>query len=153
MAKSFFVCILMSMAPVVELRGALPYGISKALPILPLYIACVLGNMFPVPFIILFVRKLLSWMQSNGYMEGIVRRIEHHAQKNIQIYYRYKLLGLFILVAIPLPGTGAWTGALVASLLGLCLKHAVPAIAAGVATAGLFMLWISFGIVTVIGMA
>ena len=112
---------LISLLPVVELRGGIPYGISQGLDPWLAFAASALGNMLPVPFLLLFVRKILHWM------------------KRYPRLGRLELVGLCILVAIPLPGTGAWTGALVAALMEMRLKRALPAIYAGVLIAGLLV--------------
>lgn len=151
MFRKIMLCALISMTPVLELRAALPAGLAMGIPIIPLYILCVLCNMVPIPFIILFVRKILAWMQKRG---GCLKKcadwLENKAQKKLLMYQKYEMLGLFILVAIPIPGTGAWTGGLVASFLGMRLKHAVPVIFAGVVTAGLIMLLVSLGVISAV---
>ena len=147
MLKAVIICILLSMTPVAELRAAMPVGVAMGLPPILLYIVCVAANLLPVPFIILFVRRVLSWMSSKGgKLAKAAEWVDSHAQKKLRIYYKYELLGLFVLVAIPLPGTGAWTGALVAAILGLRLKHSMPAIALGVAVAGILVMLLSLGI-------
>lgn len=144
-------CVVLSMAPVVELRGALPWAIAHGLPVWLSYFLCVFSNMIPVPFILLFVKKLLDWMKTRKHLAKYALWIENHAQKKLDVYYKYKLLGLFVLVAIPLPGTGAWTGALVAALLGIERKQASLMILLGVAAAGAIMLAVSLGAVAVLG--
>lgn len=151
MLKDIVICALLAMAPVVELRAALPVALAKGLPPVFSYVLCVVCNMIPVPFIILFIRKILAWMNKvGGKLSSVAQWVENKAQKKLLVYQQYELLGLFILVALPLPGTGAWTGALVAAFLGLRLKNAVPVIFAGVATAGLVMLLVSLGVISVV---
>lgn len=149
--KTVVECILLSMAPVVELRGALPWAIAHGLPVWLSYLLCVFSNMIPVPFILLFVKKVLEWMKTRKRLAKYALWIENHAQKKLDVYYKYKLLGLFVLVAIPLPGTGAWTGGLVAALLGVERKQASLMILLGVAAAGAIMLAVSLGAVAVFG--
>ena len=144
-------CAGLSMMPVVELRAALPWAIARGLDPLLAYGLCVVCNMIPVPFILLLITRVLDCMERTGHFAGVARWIREHAQKKLGVYEKYKLLGLFILVAIPLPGTGAWTGALVAALMGVRMRHAVPAIALGVAAAGAVMLALSVGVATVLG--
>lgn len=144
-------CVVLSMAPVVELRGALPWAIAHGLPVWLSYFLCVFSNMIPVPFLLLFIKKLLEWMKTRKSLAKYALWIENHAQKKLDVYYKYKLLGLFVLVAIPLPGTGAWTGALVAALLGIERKQTSLMILLGVAAAGAIMLAISLGAVAVLG--
>ena len=141
-----------SMVPVIELRGAIPYGLAFGLPLPLVLIVSVLGNMVPVPFIALFIRKIFAWMRKTSRrLDDIVTKLEERAHKKAKTVQKYKLLGLYILVAIPLPGTGAWTGALAAALLNMRLKTAVPAIFAGVLTAGLIVLAVSYGAFSIFG--
>ncbi len=151
MISKFFLTFLMSMVPVIELRGAIPLGIGFGLPVWATYIACVIGNMLPVPFIILFVRKVFAWMRRKSpWLEDKVSRLEAKASKKADIVRKYELLGLLIFVAIPLPGTGAWTGALIAALLDIRLKAAFPAIFGGVLIAGVIVTCISCGIFAIV---
>ena len=122
---------LVSMAPVVELRGGIPIGVGLGLPLWQAYLAAVIGNMVPVPFIILFIRRIFKWMRAK------IPPLESKAHLKGQLVRKYKYLGLVILVAIPLPGTGAWTGALVAAFLDMRLRDAVPSIFLGVLIAGI----------------
>ena len=136
-----------SMLPILELRAALPWGVVNQLPLLPTLITAVVGNMLPVPFIILFIRRIFDWMKKKSARLGaIAAKMEKKAESKRDILVRYETLGLFILVAIPLPGTGAWTGALVAAIFNLRLKNALPAIFFGVVAAGLIMTAISYGL-------
>ena len=112
----------MSMVPVVELRGAIPLGVAAGLHPLAAAAAAVLGNMVPVPFILLLLRQVFA----------LLRRVPWLGEK----VEKYRLLGLMLLVAVPLPGTGAWTGALVAVMLDIRFRNALPAIALGVLAAG-----------------
>ena len=137
----------MAALPVLELRGAVPYGVAMDLPLPTVLAVSILGNLFPVPFIILFIRQILAWMKSKSRrLRGIAEKLEARAQAKGDILVKYETLGLFILVAIPLPGTGAWTGSLVAALFDLRMKHALPAIFLGVITAGLIMSVVSYGV-------
>ncbi len=128
-----------SMIPVLELRAAIAFGPAHHMPWVVTYLAAVIGNLIPVPFIILFVRKVFAWLRRVPALGGLVDRMEAKADKNKEKVLRYAKLGLFLFVAIPLPGTGAWTGALVAAMLDIRLKKAFPSIAAGVLSAGLLM--------------
>jgi len=149
---SILICALLSMAPISELRGAIPMGIGFGLQPALVYAVCVVCNMIPVPFIIVFIRKILHIMKGwGGFFGKAAKWVEKKAHKHMNIYYKYAVLGLYIFVAIPLPGTGAWTGALIAAFLDLRLKNAVPAIGAGVATAGIIMLALSLGVKGIIG--
>lgn len=128
---------IISMVPVVELRGAIPFGVSQGLPLAGTTLLAIAGNMVPVPFIILTIRRIFAWLKKSGsWLAPFVEWLEDRAGHKSKLVVDYQLLGLCILVAIPLPGTGAWTGALVAALLELRLKNALPAIFAGVCIAG-----------------
>lgn len=129
---------LMSMVPVVELRGGIPMGVGLGLPLWQAYLAAVVGNMVPVPFIIVFIRRIFKWMRLKIPSLGrLIGKLEDKAHLKGQMVRKYKYLGLVILVAIPLPGTGAWTGALAAAFLDMRLRDAVPSIFMGVLLAGL----------------
>ncbi len=137
----------MSMIPVFELRGAIPFGCAQGLPALEVYIAAALGNILPVPFIILFIRKIFELIRRWWpWLDGMVTRLEKRAMRKADLIHKYELLGLALFVAVPLPGTGAWTGALIAALLDLRLKRAVPAIFAGVLVAGVVLTVLSYGV-------
>lgn len=127
---------LLAMVPVVELRGALPLGMARGLPVWAAYIAAVLGNLFPVPFILLLVRRVFALVRRVPWLGERVDALERRAHLKGRTVRKYRLFGLVLLVALPLPGTGAWTGALVADVLDIRARHALPAIALGVLTAG-----------------
>jgi uncharacterized membrane protein len=140
------VTFLIAMVPVVELRGAIPVGVGMGLGPFRAMLLAVLGNMVPVPFIILFIRRVFDWMRRHmPKLEGVVSRLEAKAESKRELIVRWSTLGLVILVAIPLPGTGAWTGALVAALLDIRLKKSFPAIFLGVLIAGLLVTGITYG--------
>ena len=127
---------IISMIPVIELRGGLPYGIALGLPYHAALIAAILGNMLPVPFIIVYIRKVFAWMRKKSVrLDGLVGKLECKAHLKGRIVHKYSVIGLCLLVAIPLPGTGAWTGALVAAMLDIRLRQAVPTILLGVCIA------------------
>ena len=136
-----------SMLPIIELRGGIPTGAVLGLPLWSNYLVSIIGNFLPVPFILLFIRKILAWMKTTKGLAKIALWLEEKAQKKSDQVMRYASLGLFLFVAIPLPGTGAWTGALIASLLDMRMKYALPAILLGVLTAGVIMSLASYGIV------
>ena len=143
----FCFTVLVSMIPVIELRGGIPFGVAMDLPIPAAYIAAVIGNMLPVPFIVVYIRRILQWMRRHmPKLDHIVDLVEKKAHLKGRKVTKYKYLGLVILVAIPLPGTGAWTGALAAAFLDMPLRKAVPAIFAGVLIAGIAMLIITYGL-------
>lgn len=144
MLKTF----LMAMVPIIELRGAIPYGAGIAgLPIWQAALIAVLGNLLPVPFLVVFTRDVFAWMRNKSdKLNSIVLRMERKADKNKDVVLRYEFWGLVILVAIPLPGTGAWTGALVAAMMDMQLKRAFPAIALGVVAAAFIVTWVTYGV-------
>lgn len=151
MISKFLFTLLMAMVPVIELRGAIPVGIGSGLPVAAAFTASVIGNMLPVPIIVLFVRKVFAWLRvKSRWLEEKVSWLENRAQKKAGLIYKYELLGLLILVAIPLPGTGAWTGALAAALLNIRLKVAFPVIFGGVVIAGIIVTGISCGIFAIV---
>ena len=138
---------LVSMVPVIELRGAIPAAVLAGLDIRVALITAIIGNLVPVPFIIIFIRKIFKWLQAKSQRLGnMVRRMEAKADAKKAQVLKYEFWGLMILVAIPLPGTGAWTGALVAAMLDMQLKRAFPAIAAGVVVAGLIVTIATYGV-------
>lgn len=144
--KDILLTFLVAMVPVVELRGAIPFGVVRGLNLWTAIIASILGNLIPVPFIILFIRKIFAWMRAHmPKLDGLVLRMEKKAEKNRAAVEKYAFWGLVTLVAIPLPGTGAWTGALVAAMMEMRLKRAFPAIAIGVAIAGVIVSVITYG--------
>jgi len=138
--------LLISMVPVLELRGAIPIAIANGLSFPVALIVSFVGNLIPVPFIIIFIRKIFEWMRKiSPKLNSLVTKLEERAEKKSDVVLKYAFWGLFILVAIPLPGTGAWTGALVAAMLNMRLKSAFPAIALGVAGAGAIVTFITYG--------
>lgn len=134
------------MAPVSELRGAIPFGLAHEIPELLLYPSCILANLLPVPFVILFLRRILSWMQRRGgRLEKAASWLERRGRAKSARIKRSELLGLYLFVAIPLPGTGAWTGSLIAAMLEMRVKEAFPPIALGVVTAGIIVAVVTYG--------
>lgn len=132
--------LLVSMVPVIELRGGVPFGTALGLAPLHALVVCIIGNMIPIPFIIVYIRRIFQWMRRKSpKLNSLVDRLEAKAHLKGKKVTRYKYIGLWIFVAIPLPGTGAWTGALIAALLDMPLRKAVPSIFLGVVTAGLIM--------------
>lgn len=152
LSKAALMTLLVAMMPVLELRGAIPVGLAGGLHYWEVFLLAFVGNMLPVPFLILFARKLLSWLSRTfGFMKRLADFIENRAVAKAERISRYQLLGLMLLVAIPLPGTGAWTGALVAAVLKLRMRSALPAIALGVLIAGVVVTFISYSAVTIFG--
>ena len=140
-----------SIVPVIELRGGLPYGIALGLPYPVALIAAILGNIFPVPFIIIYIRKIFSWLRRRSErLDWIISSLEKKAHIKGRLVRKYSALGLCILVAVPLPGTGAWTGALVAAMLDMRLKKAIPTIFLGDCIAAGIMTVVTLGIINLI---
>ena len=147
----FISTFFISMVPVVELRAGLPYGIALGLDYPLALAAAVLGNMLPVSFIIVYIRRIFEWLRRHwAGLDGLITRLENRADVKSEKVLKYGSWGLLILVAIPLPGTGAWTGALVAALLDMRLKRAVPVIFAGVCIAAAIMTGITFCVIHIV---
>ncbi len=137
---------LVSMVPVLELRFAIPFGVTRGLGLKVSMAVSILGNLVPVPFIIVFIRRVFSWLRSkNESFNKMVSGLEARAESKRHIVVRYAFWGLVILVAIPLPGTGAWTGALVAAMMRIRLRRAFPAVALGVVIAAFVVSVITYG--------
>ena len=146
MLKAELITFLMAMVPVVELRGAIPYGVIAGLSIQQAFVLAVIGNLLPIPVLIIFTRKVFEWLRTKSAgLDRLVRRLEQKAEKNKDLVEKSEFLGLMILVAIPLPGTGAWTGALVAAMMDMRLKRAMPAIITGVIVAGVIVTTVTYG--------
>lgn len=141
--------LLFAMMPVSEIRGAIPVGVASGLDPWLTYLIGVVGNMLPVPFLILLTRRILLWMNKHNILTGFSNWLSRKGEEKGKVVQTYSFWGLLILVAIPLPGTGAWTGALVASLLDMRLKNAVPAIGLGVMIAGLIVMAVTLGVISV----
>jgi uncharacterized membrane protein len=150
MLKNYLIIFFISMVPLIELRGAIPYAVGFGLPLVPSYIICILGNMLPVPFIFLFARKVLEWgadkpvigkfftfCLEKGHKGGV--KLQQKAGRGL-------FAALLLFVGIPLPGTGAWTGTLAASLLDMDFKSSVLAVLCGVVLAGVIMGLVSAGV-------
>ena len=150
--KIFFSTILMAMVPVIELRGAIPFGVAAGISVKQALVCAIIGNLIPIPFILLFLRRVFVWMRkiSTGF-ENLVEKLELRAKRKKGIVDKYEIIGLIILVAIPLPGTGAWTGALVATVLDIRMRRALPAITIGVVIAGILVSVITYGGFAVFG--
>ena len=140
--------LVTAMMPILEIRGAIPVGVASGLDPWLAFAVGFVGNMLPIPILILLTRKVIEWLKKHNMLVKLTAWLENKGSKGAQKVQKYSFWGLFILVAIPLPGTGAWTGALVASLLDMRLKRALPAIAMGVAVAGLIVLLVTYGVIS-----
>ena len=153
----YLIIFLVSMVPIIELRGAMIYAVGYDLPYIPALITCVIGNMLPVPIIYFFARKVLVWGTDKKYIGKFFRfcleKGERAGQKLVQTAGRGGLIvALMLFVGIPLPGTGAWTGALGASFLNMGFKSTVASVCLGVVIAGIIMAVLSTGVFSVIGL-
>ena len=147
MTGEFTLTALVSMIPVVELRGGIPFGVTAGLPVWAAFIAAVIGNLIPVPFIIAYIRRIFQWMRRRiPRLNRLVDALERKAHLKGQKGNKYKYLGLMLFVAIPLPGTGAWTGSLAAAFLDMPLRKAIPSIIAGVLIAGMAISILTYGV-------
>lgn len=144
---SQLIVFIVSMIPILELRGSILAAGFMDVSFLETYIVAVLGNLLPIPFILIFIKKILDWMKTTNAFSRIANGIEKRALSKREQIDKYGYFGLFLFVAIPLPGTGAWTGALLAVLLGMKGRKAFIPIALGVMAAGLVMSLLAFGII------
>ena len=136
-----------SMVPVFELRGAIPAGVAAGLHPFAACAVAIIGNLVPVPFIMLLIRRIFDWLRKTAFFGPKIEWLEKRAHLKGRVVRKYRLPGLVILVGIPLPGTGAWTGALVAALLDIRLRDAIPAIFVGVVIAGAITTAVTMGVV------
>lgn len=150
-AGEFLLTMLISMIPIAELRVGIPAGVAMGLPIPTALLAAVIGNLIPVPLIVLFVRKVFKWIRVHiPRLGSFVTRMEQRAYAKSQNINQYTAWGLLLFVAIPLPGTGAWTGSLIAAVMDLRLKSAVPVITLGVMIAGLIITALTYGVTSIL---
>ena len=139
---------LISMIPLLELRGSILVAGLLKLPFIQTFIAAVIGNMIPIPFILIFIRKIFEWMKNSRIklIAAIPTKLEKKVMKKSGQIEKYGYWGLFLFVAIPLPGTGAGTGSLLSVLLGMDRKNSLLFIFLGVLTAGLIMSLVGYGV-------
>ena len=142
--------VLVSMIPVIELRGGIPFGVALGLTHWEAFLAAVIGNLLPLPFIVVYIRRIFQWMRRHlPSLNRLVDKLEKKAHLKGRKVTKYKYLGLLIFVAIPLPGTGGWTGALAAAFLDMPLRKALPALIAGVFIAGFLVTGITYGFTSI----
>ena len=148
--KKYLIVLLISMVPLIELRGAIPYAVAFGLPTVPSFIFAIIGNMIPVPFIFLFARRILEWGKDKKaigkFFTWCLEKGEKGGEKLKAKAGKGLYIALLLFVGIPLPGTGAWTGTLAASLLNLDFKKSTFAAIGGVLLAGTIMLLASLGV-------
>ena len=155
MLKNYIIIFLVSMVPLIELRGAIVYAVGFHLPMVQSYIICILGNMIPVPFIFWFARRVLEWGKDKKYIGKFFTLCLEKGHKGGEVLKQKAGKGLFwallFFVGIPLPGTGAWTGTLAASILDMDFKTSVVAVLLGVILAGIIMGLVSSGLFSGLG--
>ena len=157
MLKKYLLIFLVSMVPLIELRGGVPIAVGMGLPYFKALIVCIIGNMLPVPIIYFFARKVLEWGKDQPYIGKLfhycIEKGESGGQKLVKKAGRGGLfIALMLFVGIPLPGTGAWTGTLAASFLNMGIKNTTLAVVLGVILAGIIMGLASTGVFSVIGL-
>lgn len=140
------IAFVISLFPVLEIRGGMVASRLLEVDFMKAFVICYLGNMLPIPFILLFIKKIFSLMRKNKHLRKIVEKLEARSDKKKGTMEKYEEWGLLFFVAIPLPGTGGWTGALIAALMDMRIKKALPIIALGVLVAGLIMSLITYGL-------
>ena len=141
---------VVSMLPIIELRGAIPLGAAMGMNIFECYFISVLGNLLPIPFVLVFIKKILEWMSKSkiSFFNKISNKLINKAEDRSSKMNKASLWALFAFVAIPLPGTGGWTGALIAALAGMRFKKSFFAILCGIFVAGIIMSLASYGVVS-----
>lgn len=146
----YLATFIISMIPVIELRGAIPIGVSLGLSHVEAMGISIIGNMLPVPFIILFIRPIFKWMTKKSEKLGrLAAKLETKAEGKWDKIHRYQFFALTLFVAIPLPGTGAWSGALIAAVMNMRLRNALPSILLGVLIAGILVTGITYGFTSI----
>ncbi len=146
----YLVTFIVSMVPVIELRGAIPIGVGLGLTHFEAMVVSMIGNMVPVPFIILFIRPIFKWMTAKSERLGrLVKKLESKAEGKWEQVHRYQFFGLAVFVGIPLPGTGAWTGALIAAVMDMRMRSALPSIFIGVLIAGFLVTGLTYGFTSI----
>ena len=135
-----------SMLPLIELRGGLLCGSLLKIALLKANIICILGNVIPIPFILLFIKKIFAFMKKYGILSGLVEKLEQRAARKSSGVEKGEFIFLLLFVGIPVPGTGAWTGTLAASILDMKFKESVTAVMLGVVLAGIIMGAVSSGV-------
>ena len=140
------VCFIISMVPIIELRGGLIIAAIKGIPLFRAIGVCIAGNIIPVPFILLLITPIFTWLKKTKLFKPMVEKLETKSMGKSDKIKKYEFVGLMLFVGIPLPGTGAWTGSLIASLLNIKFKKAFPAVVLGLFMATAIMCIISYGI-------
>lgn len=145
------IAFLASLLPVIECRGGMIIAKSFHIPFFKAFALCYIGNMIPIPFILLLIKKIFAFMKEHHILTGFIEKLEGKTEKNKDKVLRYKQWGLLAFIAIPLPGTGGWTGSLFAALLNIDFKKALPIVALGVFIADVIMSVVTYGAGAVFG--
>lgn len=145
------VAFLASLLPIIECRGGMIIAKGFEIPFIKAFLLCYLGNMIPLPFIILFIKKIFSFMKKHNILTHFIEKLEGKTAKNQDKVMKYKQWGLLLFIAIPLPGTGGWTGSLFAALLNIDFKKALPIVALGVFIADIIMSVLTYGTGAIFG--
>jgi len=140
------VCFVISMVPVIELRGGLIIAALKDIPLFKAIGICIAGNLIPIPFILLLITPIFNWLKTTKLFKPLVEKIEKKSMSKSEKIKKYEFLGLVLFVGIPLPGTGAWTGSLIAAMLNIKIKKAFPAICLGLVLATVIMCIFTYAI-------
>ncbi len=143
---SELIVFIISMIPILELRGGLLAASILHIEMYKAIALCICGNLLPIPFILLFIKKVLKWMKNKKYLSKVAYWLENKCNKKSHSIIKYEFLGLMLFIGIPLPGTGAWTGALIAALIGMNFKKAFSAVLAGICMACIIMCFLAYGI-------
>lgn len=138
------VIFLISMLPVLELRGGLIAAALLDIPLVQAVVICLIGNLIPIPFVLLLVRPVFAWLKKTSWLRPTVEHLEAKAMGKSEQIQRYEFWGLLIFVGIPLPGTGVWTGAMIASMLNISIKRAMPPLILGMCMAAIIMCFVSY---------
>lgn len=140
------VVFVISMIPILELRAGLLVAKVIGVPLLTAIPLCIVGNIIPIPFILLFIKQIFKWLKKVPFFEPIITKLENRAMGKSDSIKRYEFWGLALFVGIPLPGTGAWTGSLIAALLDVDFKKAIVSELVGIALATVIMSIVSYGL-------
>ena len=147
--RDYIIVFFISMLPIIELRGAIPVGIAMGMPTLNTFIVAIIGNILPVPFLLLFGKKMLEWLATWKHIGFIFEKILVRAENRSEKIGKYQFIGLMLFVGIPLPGTGVWMGSVIATLLRVRIRSSFFALSLGVVIAGIIMSLASAGLLGV----
>ncbi len=146
------IIFVISMIPILELRGGMIAASLLKVELLPAFFICYIGNIIPIPFILLFIRKIFQFLRDKKGFSKIIEKLEVRSMRKSEKVQRWRDWGLLVFVAVPLPGTGGWTGALIAALMDMRIKKSFPIIAVGVLIAGVIMAALTYGLPTLLGL-